>query len=49
MPAYPSDAPAKPRVLVGGVWHETNSFSPVATDLDAFRTPVPPPPMVMVN
>jgi microcystin degradation protein MlrC len=25
------------RVLVGGIWHETNSFSPVATDLDAFR------------
>ena len=25
------------RVLVGGIWHETNSFSPVTTDLDAFR------------
>lgn len=25
------------RVLVGGIWHETNSFSPVRTDLDAFR------------
>ena len=25
------------RVLVGGIWHETNSFSPVATDLAAFR------------
>jgi len=25
------------RVLVGGIWHETNSFSPVKTDLDAFR------------
>ena len=25
------------RVLFGGIWHETNSFCPVATDLDAFR------------
>ena len=25
------------RVLVGGIWHETNSFSPVPTDLAAFR------------
>jgi microcystin degradation protein MlrC len=25
------------RVLVGGIWHETNSFSPVRTDLAAFR------------
>jgi microcystin degradation protein MlrC len=25
------------RVLVGGIWHETNSFSPLITDLDAFR------------
>jgi microcystin degradation protein MlrC len=24
-------------VLFGGIWHETNSFCPVATDLDAFR------------
>ncbi len=37
MAAHPSTSPPKPRVLVGGVWHETNSFSPVATDLDAFR------------
>ena len=33
----PSDNDSRPRVLLGGVWHETNSFSPVATDLDAFR------------
>lgn len=25
------------RVLVGGIWHETNTFSPIATDLEAFR------------
>lgn len=25
------------RVLFGGIWHETNSFSPVPTDLEAFR------------
>ncbi len=25
------------RILVGGIWHETNTFSPLATDLDAFR------------
>lgn len=25
------------RVLVAGLWHETNTFSPVATGLDAFR------------
>ena len=37
MNAHPSTPSPKPRVLVGGVWHETNSFSPVPTDLDAFR------------
>ena len=37
MAAQLSGAIARPRVVVGGVWHETNSFSPVATDLDAFR------------
>ncbi|MBI1776391.1 MAG: M81 family metallopeptidase [Proteobacteria bacterium] len=26
-----------PRVLVGGTWHETNSFSPIRTDLSAFH------------
>jgi microcystin degradation protein MlrC len=26
-----------PRILVGGVWHETNSFCPLPTDLAAFR------------
>ncbi|MGH6922523.1 MAG: M81 family metallopeptidase [Propylenella sp.] len=25
------------RVAVGGMWHETNSFSPIATDLASFR------------
>lgn len=25
------------RVLIAGVWHETNTFSPIATDLAAFR------------
>ncbi len=25
------------RILVGGIWHETNTFSPLPTDLDAFR------------
>ena len=25
------------RILFGGIWHETNSFSPVTTDLAAFR------------
>jgi microcystin degradation protein MlrC len=25
------------RILVGGIWHETNSFSPIPTDLAAFR------------
>jgi microcystin degradation protein MlrC len=25
------------RVLFGGIWHETNSFCPVPTDLDAFK------------
>src|SRR5580692_914287 len=25
------------RILFGGVWHETNSFSPITTDLEAFR------------
>ncbi len=24
------------RILVGGIWHETNTFSPIPTDLDAF-------------
>ncbi len=24
-------------LVVGGIWHETNTFSPVPTDLDAFR------------
>lgn len=37
MLAQPSEIGSKPRVLVGGIWHETNSFSPVPTDLDAFR------------
>jgi len=27
----------RPRVLIGGIWHETNTFSPIATDLEAFR------------
>lgn len=27
----------RPRVLIAGVWHETNTFSPVRTDLAAFR------------
>jgi microcystin degradation protein MlrC len=26
-----------PRILTGGVWHETNSFCPLPTDLAAFR------------
>jgi microcystin degradation protein MlrC len=26
-----------PRIAIGGIWHETNTFSPVRTDLDAFR------------
>jgi microcystin degradation protein MlrC len=25
------------RVLVGGIWHETNTFSPLPTDLESFR------------
>lgn len=25
------------RILIAGLWHETNSFSPIATDLAAFR------------
>lgn len=25
------------RILVGGIWHETNSFSPLPTDMAAFR------------
>ena len=25
------------RVLFGGIWHETNSFLPIPTDLDAFK------------
>jgi microcystin degradation protein MlrC len=25
------------RILFGGIWHETNSFSPIPTDLAAFR------------
>jgi microcystin degradation protein MlrC len=25
------------RVLFGGIWHETNSFLPIPTDLEAFR------------
>ena len=25
------------RILIAGVWHETNTFSPVATDFAAFR------------
>lgn len=25
------------RVLIAGLWHETNTFSPIATDLKAFR------------
>lgn len=24
-------------VVIGGIWHETNTFSPLATDLDSFR------------
>ncbi|EDP64257.1 Uncharacterised conserved protein UCP012702:MlrC, C-terminal [alpha proteobacterium BAL199] len=27
-----------PRILIAGLWHETNTFSPIATDLAAFRT-----------
>jgi len=27
-----------PRVLIAGVWHETNTFSSVPTDLDALRS-----------
>lgn len=26
-----------PRIAIGGIWHETNTFSPVQTDLAAFR------------
>jgi len=26
-----------PRVLIAGLWHETNTFSPIITDLPAFR------------
>ena len=26
-----------PRILVAGIWHETNTFSTVLTDLDAFK------------
>lgn len=26
-----------PRIAIGGIWHETNTFSSVLTDLDAFR------------
>ncbi len=26
-----------PRIALGGIWHETNTFSPVRTDLAAFR------------
>ncbi|WP_162942097.1 M81 family metallopeptidase [Desertimonas flava] len=29
--------PALPRVAVVGLWHETNTYSPVVTDLTAFR------------
>lgn len=36
MQAQRPDA-AGPRVVIGGIWHETNSFSPVPTDLDDFR------------
>ncbi len=25
------------RILIGGLWHETNTFSPIPTDLDDFR------------
>ena len=25
------------RIALGGIWHETNTFSPIATDLAAFR------------
>ncbi len=24
-------------IVIGGIWHETNTFSPIPTDLDAFR------------
>ena len=24
-------------VVIGGIWHETNTFSPLLTDLDCFR------------
>ena len=24
-------------ILIGGIWHETNTFSSLATDLDSFR------------
>lgn len=37
MHAEPNASSARPRVLIGGVWHETNTFSPIPTDLDAFR------------
>ena len=26
-----------PRIAIGGIWHETNTFAPVPTDLAAFR------------
>lgn len=26
-----------PRILIAGLWHETNTFSPIATDIAAFR------------
>src|SRR3954470_24204213 len=35
--AQPNASSVRPRVVVGGVWHETNTFSPIPTDLDAFR------------
>ncbi|MHA1548688.1 MAG: M81 family metallopeptidase, partial [Alphaproteobacteria bacterium] len=25
------------QILIGGVWHETNTFSPIVTDLDSFK------------
>ena len=37
MDPEPNASSARPRVLIGGVWHETNTFSPIPTDLDAFR------------
>ena len=29
------------RILIAGLWHETNTFSPIATDLAAFRACAP--------